>query len=98
MPREREQPTRSCWTSEYSLRNSEGYAVIEGGIPIGYVEVVLEDGEAVHSLLVRVGNVFNHLVAFPLDSVEAVDPAAERVYVSLAPVAPDEQLSIPTLV
>jgi len=98
MPREREQSTRSCWTSEYSLRNSEGYAVIEGGIPIGYVEVVLEDDEAVHSLLVRVGNVFNHLVAFPLDSVEAIDPAAERVYVALAPAAPDEQLSIPTLV
>jgi hypothetical protein len=96
MPREREQSTRSCWTSEYSLRNSEGYAVIEGGIPIGYVEVVLEDDEAVHSLLVRVGNVFNHLVAFPLDSVEAIDPAAERVYVALAPAAPDEQLSIPT--
>jgi hypothetical protein len=72
--------------------------VIEGGAPIGYVEVVLEGGDAVHSLLVRVGNVFNHLVAFPLDSVEAVDPAAERVYVSLAPAAPDEQLSILTLV
>ena len=98
MPREREQSTRSCWTSEYSLRNSEGYAVIEGGIPIGYVEVVLEDDEAVHSLLVRVGNVFNHLVAFPVDSVEAVDPAAERVYVSLAPAVPDEQLSMPTVV
>ena len=97
MPREPEQSTRSCWTSEYSLRNSEGYAVVEGGIPIGYVEVVLEDDGAVHSLLVRVGNVFNHLVAFPLDSVEAIDPAAERVYVALAPAAPDEQLSMLTL-
>jgi len=54
MPRRREQSTSSCWTNEYSLRNSEGYAVIEGGIPIGYV--------------------------------------------ALAPAAPDEQLSIPTLV
>lgn len=94
----RKRPTPSCWTNEYSLRNCEGYAVIEGGIPIGYVEVVLEDDEAVHSLLVRVGNVFNHLVAFPLDSVEAIDPGAERVYVALAPARPDEQLSIPTLV
>lgn len=98
MARQREQSTPSCWSSEYSLRNSEGYAVIEGGIPIGYVDAVLEDDEAVHSLLVRVGNVFNHLVAFPLDSVEAIDPAAERVYVALAPARPDEQLSIPTLV
>jgi hypothetical protein len=97
MPRQREQSTPSCWTNEYSLRNSEGYAVIEGGAPIGYVEVVLEHDEAVHSLLVRVGNVFNHLVAFPLDSVEAIDPATERVYVALAPAAPDEQLSILTL-
>lgn len=97
MPRDREHATPSCWTTEYSLRTCEGYAVIEGGTPIGYVEAVLESDEAVHSLLVRVGNVFNHLVAFPLDSVEAVDPAGERVYVSLISAAPDEQLLIPLL-
>ena len=97
MSRHREHSTPSCWTTEYSLRNCEGYAVIEGGTSIGYVEAVLESDEGVHSLLVRVGNVFNRLVAFPFDSVEAVDPAAERVYVSLAPAAPYEQLLIPAL-
>jgi hypothetical protein len=45
---------RAVGRTKYSLRNSEGYAVIEGGIPIGYV--------------------------------------------ALAPAAPDEQLSIPSLV
>lgn len=97
MSRHREYSTPSCWTTEYSLRNCEGYAVIEGGTSIGFVEAALESDEGVHSLLVRVGNVFTHLVAFPFDSVEAVDPAAERVYVSLAPAAPNEQLLIPAL-
>ena len=62
MSRHREHSTPSCWTTEYSLRNCEGYAV-----------------------------------AFPFDSVEAVDPAAERVYVSLTPAAPNEQLLVPAL-
>lgn len=97
MSRDRDHSTPSCWTTDYALRNCEGYAVIEGGTPIGYVETVLDSDEGVHSLLVRVGNVFNHLVAFPFDSVEAVDPAAERVYVSLTPAAQNEQLLIPAL-
>lgn len=68
--------------------------MFEEGTCIGYVEAVLEREGTPHSLLVRVGEVFAHIVAFPVDAVEAVDPTDERVYVALRARVPDEQLCI----
>jgi hypothetical protein len=94
MPRRQEYPPPSCWTPEYSLRHCEGYAVFEEGARVGYVEAVPEREGVPHSLLVRVGEVFAHIVAFSVEAVEAVDPTAERFYVALTARVPDEQLCI----
>lgn len=90
---------RSCWTTDYWLRHCEGYRVWDSTGPIGYVEVVLTtDDDKPHSLVVRVGSVFSQLVTIPVDAVEGVDPAGERVFVALTvPTAEqeDRQLRIP---
>lgn len=79
---ESEAGTRSCWNTDYWLRRCEGYRVWESTGPIGYVQAVLmtEDDEP-HSLVVRVGSIFSVLVTFPVDAVEGLDPATERVFV-----------------
>ena len=94
-----EAEARSCWTIDYSLRHCEGYRVWEATGPIGFVEAVLmtEDDEP-HSLVVRVGSAFSLLVTFPVEAVEGLDPATERVFVaSTVPTAErdDRQLRIP---
>jgi len=96
---ETEAGTRSCWNTDYWLRHCEGYRVCEATGPIGYVEAVLttEDDEP-HSLIVRVGSSFSVLVTFPVEAVEGLDPATERVFVgSTVPTAEHEgrQLMIP---
>jgi hypothetical protein len=90
---------RSCWAIEYWLRHCEGFRVWEATGPIGYVEAVLkgEDDEP-HSLIVRVGSSFSVPVTFPVEAVEGLDPATERVFVgSSVPTAErqDRQLMIP---
>lgn len=67
----------SCWTTEYSLRNCEGYQVYEAGTWLGYVDAVLIDRQDdFHSLLVSAGDIY---IAVPLDAVVAIDPAGERI-------------------
>lgn len=74
--------TGSCWAIDHWLGHCEGFRVWEATGPIGYVETVLttEDDEP-HSLIVRVGSSFSVLVTFPVDAVEGLDPATERVFV-----------------
>jgi hypothetical protein len=99
---ETEAGERSCWNTDYWLRHCEGYRVWEPSGPIGRVEAVLttEDGEP-HSLVVRVGSSFSVLVTFPVDAVEGIDFATERVFLgSTVPAAEQEgrQLVIPACV
>lgn len=97
---ETEAGTRSCWAIGYWLRHCEGFRVWEPTGQIGYVEALLttEDDEP-HSLIVRVGSsLFSVLVTFPVEAVEGVDPATERVFVGYAvPTALGEgrQLRVP---
>jgi len=96
---ETEAGVRSCWATDYWLRRCEGFRVWEATGPIGYVEAVLtgKDDEP-HSLIVRVGSTFSVLVTFPVEAVEGLDPATERVFVgSTVPTAEREgrQLLIP---
>ena len=96
---ETEAGTRSCWAVEYWLCHCEGFRVWEATRPIGYVQAVVttEDDEP-HSLVVRVGSSFSVLVRFPVEAVEGLDPATERVFVgSAVPTAKREgrQLMIP---
>ena len=98
---ERKATPRSCWTIGYWLRHCEGYRVFDATGPIGYVEAVLTtDDDELHSLVVRVGRVFTVLVTFPVEAVEGLDPATERVFV-VSPVPTGEgearQLRIPAL-
>jgi hypothetical protein len=80
---ESEAAPRSCWTIDYWLRHCEGYRVWEATGPIGYVEAVLTTGDdEPHSLVVRVGSSFSVLVTFPVEAVEGLDPATERVFVA----------------
>jgi hypothetical protein len=95
-------PTTSCWTTDYWLRHCEGFAVWDAGERLGSVEGVLTaENDEPCSLVVRVGgSMFTQLVSFPIESVEALDPAAERVFVApTAPTAEREgrQLKIPAL-
>ena len=73
----------SFWTIEYWLRHCEEYRVWDASGPIGYVEAVLttEDDEP-HSLVVRVGSVGGELVTWPVEAVESLDAATERVFVT----------------
>jgi hypothetical protein len=71
------------WTIDYWLRHCEEYRVWDASGPLGYVEAVLtsEDDEP-HSLVVRVGSVCGELVTWPVEAVESLDAAAERVFVT----------------
>jgi hypothetical protein len=94
------EPAPSYWTTAYWLRKCEGYQVFDHGAPgapIGYVEAVLDDEGGDHTLLVRVGERFTHLVAFPAESVDAIDPVLKRVYVALMAPTAGQQLAIPAL-
>ena len=96
---ETEAGTRNCSNTDYWLRHCEGYRVWEAGGPIGHVEAVLtrEDGDP-HSLVVRIGSSFSVLVTFPVDAVEGIDPATERVFVGSTVSAAEQegrQLTIP---
>lgn len=73
----------SFWTIGYWLRHCEEYRVWDESGPLGYVEAVLttEDDEP-HSLVVRVGSVCGELVTWPVDAVESLDAATERVFVA----------------
>jgi hypothetical protein len=74
---------RSCWAIDYWVRHCEGYRVWEKTAPIGYVEAVLTtENDEPHSLVVRVGSSFSVLVTFPVEAVESLDPATERVFVA----------------
>lgn len=91
--------TRNCWNVDYWLRHCEGYGVWEATGPIGHVEgvVTTEDGDP-HSLVVRVGSSFSVLVTFPVDAVEGIEPATERVFVGSTVSAAEQegrQLRIP---
>jgi hypothetical protein len=51
-----------------------------------------------HSLIIRVGTTFTHLLTIPIQAVEGVDPAGERVFVALTRhVDEPDQLPIPAL-
>jgi hypothetical protein len=72
--------TESCWDSQYWLRHCEGYRVFAGDEPIGYVEEVeLGPDDVPQALVIRVGEVFTHLLTVGVDTVESLDPAGERV-------------------
>ena len=73
----------SFWTIEYWLRHCEEYRVWDASGPIGYVEAVLttEDDEP-RSLVVRVDSVSGELVTWPVEAVESLDAATERVFVT----------------
>ena len=73
----------SFWTIDYWLRHCEEYRVWDASGPLGYVEAVLmnEDDEP-HSLVVRVGSVSGELVTWPVEAVESLDAATERVFVT----------------
>jgi hypothetical protein len=73
----------SFWTIDHCLRQCEGYRVWDASGPIGYVEAVLttEDDEP-HSLVVRVGSLSGELVTWPVEAVESLDAATERVLVT----------------
>jgi hypothetical protein len=97
---ERTEP--SCWTTDFWLRHCEGYRVFAGEEPIGFVEEILDgrDGEPT-ALVVRVGEVFTHLLEIPVDAIEGFDPAGERVLVGPLAAARDlkaHQLRIPAAV
>jgi hypothetical protein len=96
---ETEAPARSSWAIDYWLRHCEGFRVWEATGQIGYVEAVLmTDDDEPHSLVVRVGSSFSVLVTFPVEAVEGLDPATERVFVaSTVPTAErkDRPLRIP---
>jgi PRC-barrel domain len=89
----------SCWTTDFWLRHCEGFRVFAESEPIGFVEDVLEseDGEPT-ALVVRVGEVFTHLLEVPVEAIDAFDPARERVLIG--PLAAERmkayQLPIPT--
>ena len=72
----------SFWTIDYWLRHCEGCRVWDASGPLGYVEAVLttEDDEP-HSLVVRVGSV-SELVTWPVEAVDSLDAATERVFVT----------------
>jgi hypothetical protein len=98
-PPKADAPARSCWTIDYWLRHCEGYRVWDTIGPIGFVEAVLTTADdEPHSLVVRVGSSFSALVTFPMDAVEGLDAATERVLVAsrARPVEPaGRQLRIP---
>lgn len=92
----------SCWTSDYWLRHCEGYRVFAGDEAIGYVEEVeLGRDDEPEALVVRLGDVFTHLLTVGVDAVESFDPAGERLFIaSLADLAPDAfaaQLRLPAV-
>ncbi len=96
---ETEGAARSCWAIDYWLRRCEGFTVREATGPIDYVEAVLTTADdEPHSLVVRVGSSFSVLVTFPIEAVESLDPATERVLVA-STIRPAEhavrQLKIP---
>jgi hypothetical protein len=92
----------SCWTTQYWLRHCEGYRVLAGDEPIGYVEdVELGADDEPEALLIRVGEVFTHLLTISVEAIESFDPAGERLFVgSLADLGSDafvRQLRIPAM-
>lgn len=100
MPEQQEhEAPSSCWSTEHWRQHCEGFQAWSDDVLIGYVDTVLldDDGRA-HSLIVRVGEIFNHLVAIPADAVTAVDPAAERVEVASVATVRGAQLAIPIVV
>jgi hypothetical protein len=77
---ERTEP--SCWTTDFWLRHCEGFRVFADGEPIGFVEYVLESEEdEPTALVVRVGEVFTHRLEVPVEAIDGLDPAAERVLI-----------------
>jgi hypothetical protein len=88
----------SCWTTGFWLCHCEGFRVFAEGEQIGFVEEVFaaEDDEPI-ALVVRVGEVFTHLLEVPVEAIDAFDPPRERVLIG--PLAPGRmkayQLPIP---
>jgi hypothetical protein len=84
MPTATDETTEPCfWTTEYWLRHCRGYRVFSGDEPIGFVEEILDgEDDDPTALLVRVGEVFTHLVEIPVEAIEGFDPARERVLIA----------------
>ena len=92
-------PGASCWTAEYWLEHCEGFQAWSDGLHLGYVDTVLfDDRGRPHSLMVRVGEAFSHLVAIPAEAVTRVEPATERIEVAAKASVNGAQLSIPIVV
>ena len=92
-------PEASCWSIEYWLEHCEGFQAWSDGVLLGYVDTVLVDDRGrPHSLVVRVGEVFSHLIAIPAEAVTGVEPASERIDVAASASVNGAQLSIPIVV
>ncbi len=73
----------SFWMIDHLLRHCEGYRVWDASGPIGYVETVLTtDDDEPDSLVVRVGSLSRGLVTWPVEAVQSLDAATERVFVT----------------
>jgi hypothetical protein len=98
---ETEAEGHGCWTIDYWLRCCEGFRVCAATGPIGYVEAVLTTADdEPHSLVVRVGSSVSVPVTVPIEAIESLDPATERVIVASAfrsDEHADRQLKIPAL-
>lgn len=70
----------NCWSTDYWLRNCEGFRVTTERGETGFVEAVelTPAGEA-EALVVRFGKEFAHSVRVPARAVEALDPVDEMI-------------------
>lgn len=70
----------SCWSTDYWLRNCEGFRVTTEDGETGFVDAVdlTPQGDA-EVLVIRFGREFTHSVRVPAAAVEALDPVDETV-------------------
>jgi hypothetical protein len=69
-----------CWSTDYWLRNCEGFRVTTEDGETGCVDAVdlTPQGDA-EALVLRFGREFTHSVRVPAAAVEALDPVDETI-------------------